>query len=335
MRRSFVRLLISTTVAIASLIISSHASGQTGATRPSAVSDPSLKQKPTPAGASDQAPGANATSGNQAPSAPQSPPSTQPEANAPKVPAANTSTSTATGSNAAAESFRSPDLLIWLRQENRVFWGIMFFTFGAFGGLITAAFSLGESLPGIGGASVIEPDQAKASALEDAISKRQSALEQLQERITASAGNCDNIKFVAEQQGKQIKDLQSELTLIQNRISKNRWSTWKIGMPIYVLVGGATSLLLAKDVLQAIVFGATWTSVVAAIGLKNSAGQKQDAARDNAKNLASSLEQVARENSALKDTNARLDSEKQKMAELASSALKRLESVQPPVQPNV
>jgi septal ring factor EnvC (AmiA/AmiB activator) len=227
-------------------------------------------------------------------------------------------------------------MLSWINNERPVLWGVLFFICGALGGLITAAFSLGDSIPGIGGANLVEADEAKAAALGDRMSRRQSELESVQSRIARGEDNEAALQFVATQHMQQIDSLQSQIQVLQTRISANRWASWKFGMPIYVLVGGGTSLLLAKDILQAIVFGATWTSVVSAIGLKSNAQQKQDLARQFSSDLASKLEQVSKENSDLKGQHAVLQNNMNQTAQIAEAALKRLQgaSSNPPPSSN-
>jgi peptidoglycan hydrolase CwlO-like protein len=229
---------------------------------------------------------------------------------------------------ASASSTKSemklPELLTWLKEDRPGFWGILFFVFGTLGGLITAAFSLGDSIPGIGGANVIDADQAKVDALEDKLNRRQTELDGIQVKIAANGPDAQNLQFVATQHMQQINAIQSQVQQLQARISSNRWAAWKFGMPIYVIVGGGTSLLLAKDVLQALVFGATWTSVVSAIGLKSNADKKQVVQRQAASDLANKIEQLSKENSGLKSHAAVLETSVKQTAEIAAAAMQRI-----------
>jgi hypothetical protein len=257
-------------------------------------------------------------------------PTGTPSGNAPAVPSPSPST---TSTKPEKVDLRGTEVLSWINNDRPVLWGLLFFICGALGGLITAAFSLGDTIPGIGGSSLTEADEAKAAALQDNVSRRQAELESVQTRISQGDSNVTGLQFVATQHMQQITSMQEQIQTLQTRISANRWASWKFGMPIYVIVGGGTSLLLAKDILQAILFGATWTSVVAAIGLKSNAQQKQDVARQAASDLASKLEQVSKENVEMRGRYAVLQNNLNQTAQIADAALKRLRA-SPPSPPS-
>jgi len=72
---------------------------------------------------------------------------------------------------------KSSDILSWLFEDEKAkLYGLtkpqyaaLLLLLGAIGGMITAFYSVGEALPGIGGSGLIEPEIARMRAFEDAV----------------------------------------------------------------------------------------------------------------------------------------------------------------------
>src|SRR5262249_24812699 len=104
-----------------------------------------------------------------------------------------------------------------------------------------------------------------------------------------------NLQFVAAQYVEQIKMYEEHVARLRELINSNRWRIWVYGMPLYILIGGATSLLFAKDFLQALLFGYSWSGVISTIGLKGAAAQKEAVVKDKAQQLTNEIERLKKE----------------------------------------
>ena len=97
---------------------------------------------------------------------------------------------------------------------------------------------------------------------------------------------------MATQYVEQIKLYEGQVTRLRDLVNVNRWKIWSFGMPMYIFIGGTTSLLFAKDWAQALLFGYSWSGVVSAIGLKGAATQKQAVIQDKAQELSNEIDRL-------------------------------------------
>jgi hypothetical protein len=86
----------------------------------------------------------------------------------------------------------------------------LLFLLGAVGGMITAFYSVGQALPGIGGGGLIDPEVARMQAFEDAVKLCSSDLVEIQAKLkncgqTEDPKCVQNLQFVAAQYIDQIK----------------------------------------------------------------------------------------------------------------------------------
>jgi hypothetical protein len=173
----------------------------------------------------------------------------------------------------------------------------LLFLLGAVGGMITAFYSVGQALPGIGGGGLIDPEVARMQAFEDAVKLCSSDLVEIQAKLkncgqTEDPKCVQNLQFVAAQYIDQIKMYEEHVARLRDLVNANRWKIWAYGMPMYVMIGGVTSLLFAKDWVQALLFGYSWSGVVSAIGLKGAATQKEAVVQDKAQQLTNEIERL-------------------------------------------
>jgi hypothetical protein len=70
-----------------------------------------------------------------------------------------------------------------------------------------------------------------------------------------------------------------------------RWRQFGIAASLYVLLGGFFAAVLANDLFQSILIGASWTSYIGTLGLKRDSADKGDLAKSTADALLAKLKE--------------------------------------------
>ena len=158
------------------------------------------------------------------------------------------------------------ELLQWLLNENVTDWttGILFAILGLLGSFIAVFFNIGSLIPGTAGYAEITVKKNYLNYFENKLKQAESP-----ELITA----INNV----------IDDYRDDL-------SKENWKQFKIAAVLYVLIGTLIAMIFAQDILQALVFGIGWTTIVNNILVKKdikSIMQSKNDALENAKQLMS------------------------------------------------
>lgn len=125
--------------------------------------------------------------------------------------------------------------------------GGFYLLLGAFGALVTVYSLIGAALPGTAGQVKIDIHTIHLENMS----------EQLKKLVDTSPHDTEAINAV----GKVVNDLRDDLW-------KERWRQFGIAAMLYVFLGAFFSVLLAQDMLQALVIGAGWTGLTGTLGLK-------------------------------------------------------------------
>jgi len=168
--------------------------------------------------------------------------------------------------------------------------GLELLLIGAFGALATVYFFNGESLPSMGGGARVESKEAE---LQGARQSRDLALS----RGTEAAQKGDSRSFTAQMQlaenyAAQVKDH-------EEAISRERWRLLKIGMPLYILLGGVLASAIATTRIQALAVGFGWTAALQGLGLKRDRAQVKNEAKVELEKAAKDLALLERDKAVL------------------------------------
>ncbi|MGD2249299.1 MAG: hypothetical protein PVF58_12905 [Candidatus Methanofastidiosia archaeon] len=126
--------------------------------------------------------------------------------------------------------------------------GIIYALLGMMGSLVTIFSLIGGVIPGTTG-------QTKIKKGEERLEKWHQKLDELFE---SSSLNAEAIKYIECAANNLRDDIRAE----------KRYQ-FRLAAFIYVVLGAFFSILLAQDMLQALVIGAGWTGFIGTIGLKN------------------------------------------------------------------
>lgn len=139
-------------------------------------------------------------------------------------------------------------LFEWLRETpNDWETGLLFGALGLGGALFTTFTLVGGAFPGTAGKAKLDAD----SAIVDALTTRMKQL------VDVATPNPEAIRAVGDQ-----------LDRLRDDLSRERWIQFAVAAILYAFLGALIAMALAKDLLQALVFGATWTGLVGTLGLK-------------------------------------------------------------------
>ena len=153
------------------------------------------------------------------------------------------------------EPIKVSDLFPWARTTPPD-WrrGALFAGLGFVGALVTIFGLIGGAVPGTAGQAKIDADTERL----DRMSQR------LEELIGASPSDPAAITAVENTVNNLRDDLRAE-----------RWRQFGIATALYAVLGAFFSLLLAQDILQALVIGAGWTGFLGSLGLKKDYAERK------------------------------------------------------------
>jgi len=146
------------------------------------------------------------------------------------------------------EPIKLGDLFSWAKTTP-IDWvrGGLYAGLGLIGALVTIFGLIGGAVPGTAGQAKIDSDSDRLERL----SKRLEVL------ISNDKPDAESISVIEKTVNNFRDDLRAE-----------RWRQFLIATVFYAILGAFFSALLAKDILQALVIGAGWTSFVGTLGLK-------------------------------------------------------------------
>jgi hypothetical protein len=153
------------------------------------------------------------------------------------------------------------NLFAWYAAEPRD-WntGILFAVLGFFGALTTAYGLIGGVFPGTEGKARIERATQHLEELRGLLDGW------FKSPLAPSDPKTDP----------RIQELRQALESEERTLTRERWRQFAIATPLYALLGAFFASALAQDLLQAVVIGAGWTTVIGTLGLKKEyAGAEQ------------------------------------------------------------
>ena len=171
---------------------------------------------------------------------------------------------------------------------------------GAIGAMILIFGLIGSYLPSMGGKGKYEALLLEIEILEG----RRN--EQIASREKYVRSGTDPGPERRQEAGKLTQDLSQAIESKKAEAKQAYRQVLWLGIPIYVVVGGALAVLLATNALQALLIGFAWTSIADRLGLKREQGEKQAAKIENVEELtqrAKDGEQAAIELAAEKKVN--------------------------------
>ena len=132
--------------------------------------------------------------------------------------------------------------------------GIFYALVGLIGALITVFSLIGGAIPGTAGYMRIEAGMKR-------VEERERALDILIKNPTKNA--------------EQIKAVEIATNNLRDDIRENRRRQFALAASLYAILGAFSAMLLAQDLLQALVIGAGWTAFVGAMGLKKDYAERK------------------------------------------------------------
>jgi|GEM_PF-7111566 len=148
--------------------------------------------------------------------------------------------------------------------------GLFFAGLGVLGASILVFGLLGSYLPSMGGKAEYDALQIEIKSLTERLDQQLKARERYvrdgtdpgSERRKEAASLTDDLSQVVESKEEEARH-------------KYRQALW-LGVPIYILVGGALAVLVASNALQALLIGFAWTSIADRLGLKREQSEKKE-----------------------------------------------------------
>jgi len=194
---------------------------------------------------------------------------------------------------------------------------------GVAGALVTAYLFLGDFLPSMGGK--VDYDLQRG-ILDDLKKRKEKTLALLESYVQGGEAVPPERLEAAEQLS---KDFETTITRMEASIAKDRWRLFRLGFPVYILLGGFFATAFATNLLQAILIGFGWTAVADRIGLNRELDARKAIKDDKVDTLEKQALEFQRK---LIEANARVrEAEAQK--ELATRAAAMLKTAPPPPSP--
>jgi hypothetical protein len=137
--------------------------------------------------------------------------------------------------------------------------GIILAVLGIFGALIADFGWIGGVVPGTAGKAEIDKDTERLEAMKDRLD------------TLIKSDKCEY---------ECIKAVETAVNNFRDDIRVERHYQYAIGASVYLVLGGIFATMLAHDLLQAIVIGFGWTSVMGVLGLKQDYESRKSAKDD-------------------------------------------------------
>jgi len=153
--------------------------------------------------------------------------------------------------------------------------------FGAVGAIFTAFTLIGGVVPGTAGKAQLDKDR------------------ELLDRLTASMET--SLKSGAA----GASDLRQAVNDLRDDYNTERNRQYFLGALLYIFLGAFFSALLARDILQALAFGAGWTGIIGSLGLKTDFTQRKDEKDDSLATLTTAVASLTKRPAPKRSTRAR------------------------------
>lgn len=189
--------------------------------------------------------------------------------------------------------------------------GLGFAVLGLLGGLVMLYIFLGEFLPSMGGKAEYDAGQLELEKL------RPKHIDAMAIRDRFSRGDPGVTKEQADVAASAAQDYEVSIARVERKVVRERWKLLGMGMPIYLILGGAFAVLFASNALQAFLIGFGWTGVADRLGLKRELEAKQE---QRAEDVAM-LRQEASAADEAKQARAAAEAKAQRLKETLGTAL--------------
>ena len=153
--------------------------------------------------------------------------------------------------------------------------------FGAVGAIFTAFTLVGGVVPGTAGKAQLDKDRELLDRL----------TENMETALKAGAAGASELR-------QAVNELRDDYNSERNR-------QFVLGALLYIFLGAFFSALLAKDILQALAFGAGWTGIIGSLGLKNDFDERKAEKDDALSTLTTALAGVTKRPTPRKSTRKR------------------------------
>ena len=172
--------------------------------------------------------------------------------------------------------------------------GVVLFLLGVTGALVTAYLFLGEFLPSMGGKAEYESDTWDLKSKKEARDKLHVERAQLARAEPVNERQVRALESMSD-------DLSAEIDQIQERRASERWRLIGVGIPVYVLLGGAFATVFATSLPQALLIGFGWVAVADRLGLKRETKVRDDIREKEIEKLENEADNRTEEAVKLKD----------------------------------
>jgi hypothetical protein len=164
------------------------------------------------------------------------------------------------------------NLFSWL-TTNPPDWGrgILFALLGLVGALVTIFGLIGGVVPGTAGQAGIDADDERLKIMSD----------QLVERVKTPSTDPKSIEAIERTVNNLRDDLRSE-----------KWRQFSTAALLYAVLGAFFATLIARDILQALVIGAGWTTAIGTLGLKKDFAERKSTKDASLKETLDALEKA-------------------------------------------
>lgn len=209
------------------------------------------------------------------------------------------------------ESADDPIMLAWLfPDEGDPDWtdGVVLFFLGVLGALVTAYLFLGEFLPSMGGKAEYDSDTWD---LKTKKGERDKLIEERGRLARASPVNSAQVSALE----KMSDDLAANIDQIEERRRSERWRLLAVGIPVYILVGGAFATIFATTFAQGLLIGFGWVAVADRLGLKKEKEARTDIREKEIEKLETEAEKRTEEAVKLKDEAQKFNGERRALEE--------------------